>query len=391
MRGPGDCTGDFAVESALDELSYKLNMDPVALRLKNIASDKHPDNGLPWGSHFLNECVEKGAERIGWNNRRPQPGTLTDGDWQIGYGMAVGMWNAGRNKAAAAIVMRQDGSITVQTAMTDIGTGTGTSMRNIAHECTGIPKEKIQIELGSSNLPPAPSQGGSTGLSSISGAVVAVCTALRKKLAELAAGQNAAYKTAAPDDIQFAANGISIKNEQAVSFADLWAKNQLTTLEVEAESGPGQERQQYAFCSAAAHFCRVRVHRKTGKVKVEKAVCVVDGGKIVSEKAAANQVSGAVAGGIGMALMEEMGLDARLGSPLGDDLAGYHFAVNADTPVVEVGFVNKPDPYINPVGSKGLGEVGIIGCAAAIANAIYNATGRRLRHLPMTPDKILAS
>lgn len=391
MRGPGDCTGDFAVESALDELSYRLHMDPVALRLKNISADKHPDTGLPWASNFLPECVEKGAEMIGWNNRRPQPGSLSDGDWKIGYGMAVGMWNAGRGRAAAGLVMHRDGSITLQTAMTDIGTGTGTSMRNIAHECMGIPKHKISIELGNSSLPPAPSQGGSTGLSSISGAVVAVCEALQKKLAGYAATQNAAYASAAAGDIVFSETGISLKNapNQAIAFADLWAKNQLTTLEVEAESGPGAERQQFAFCSGAAHFYRVRVHEKTGKVKVEKAVCVVDGGRIVSEKAAANQVSGAVAGGIGMALMEEVNLETRLGGLLGDDLAAYHFAVNADTPLVEVGFINKPDPHINPVGSKGLGEVGIIGCAAAIANAIYNATGKRLRDLPITPDKVL--
>lgn len=160
-------------------------------------------------------------------------------------------------------------------------------------------------------------------------------------------------------------------------------------LEAEASSGPGEERQKFAFCSSAAHFCIVKVHSKTGKVKVEKMVCVVDGGTIVSEKPAANQVSGAAVGGIGMALMEEQAVDTIKGSLIGNDLAGYHFAVNADAPVIEVGFINKPDPNINPSGAKGLGEVGIIGVAAAIANAIYNATGKRLRDLPITPDKVL--
>jgi xanthine dehydrogenase YagR molybdenum-binding subunit len=174
-----------------------------------------------------------------------------------------------------------------------------------------------------------------------------------------------------------------------IPYAELWQKNKLTVLEVEASSGPGDERKQYAFCSSAAHFCMVKVNVKTGKVKIDKMVVIVDGGKIVNEKAAANQVSGAAVGGIGMALMEEQIADTLLGTFIAGDLAGYHFAVNADAPIIEVGFVNKPDPNINPTGSKGLGEVGIIGAAAAIANAIYNATGKRLRDLPITPDKIL--
>ncbi|MCM5529631.1 xanthine dehydrogenase family protein molybdopterin-binding subunit [Parasegetibacter sp. NRK P23] len=391
MRGPGDCTGDFAVESAIDELSYKLKMDPVALRLKNLAIEKDPESGKPWSTNFLNECVERGAAKIQWKNRKPVPGQLSEGDWKIGYGMAVGMWNAGRGNAGAGIVMEKNGTITVQTAMTDIGTGTGTAMQNIAHESTGITKNKIKIELGNSNLPAAPSQGGSTGLSSISGAVVATCNALKSKLASYAALQNDAYKQVKPEEVLLSDTGISLKTpgNQAISYAELWEKNNLSVVEVEASSGPGAERQQYAFCSSAAHFCKVRVHTKTGKVKIERMICVADGGKIVSEKAAANQMSGAAVGGIGMALMEEQAVDLKTGSLVGNDLAGYHFAVNADAPVIEVEFIGKPDPNINPSGSKGLGEVGIIGCAAAIANAIYNATGRRLRDLPMTPDKVL--
>ena len=392
MRGPGDCTGDFAIESALDEISYQLKTDPVALRLQNIASAKNPETGLPWSTNFLKECIEKGAAMITWQERKAQPSQLTDGDWSTGYGMAVGMWNAGRGNASAGILMRKDGSITVQTAMTDIGTGTGTSMQNIAHEVTGIAKSKIKIELGNSNLPPAPSQGGSNGLSSISGAVVAAADALKKKLAGYAAAQNEIYKDAKLTDILLSDSGIAYQtsNQHFISYTSIWDNNKLDVLEVEASSGPGAERQQYAFCSSAAHFCKLKVNRKTGKVKIEKMVAVADGGKIVSEKAAANQVSGAVVGGIGMALMEEMITDDKVGGLIGDDFAGYHFAVNADAPIIEVAFIDKPDPNINPTGSKGLGEVGIIGVAAAITNAIYNATGKRMRHLPVTPDKLLA-
>jgi xanthine dehydrogenase YagR molybdenum-binding subunit len=261
-------------------------------------------------------------------------------------------------------------------------------MQNIAHDFTGISKNNIKIELGNSNLPSAPSQGGSTGLSSISGAVVATCEALKQKLAGYAALQNDVYKDAQAKDILLSDTGISYK-ANFISYASLWEKNNLNLVEVETSSGPGAERQKFSFCSSSAHFCRVKVHSKTGKVKVDKMVCVVDGGKIVNEKAAANQVSGAAAGGIGMALMEDQPVDVRYGSLVGNDLAGYHFAVNADSPIVEVAFINKPDVNINPTGSKGLGEVGIIGSAAAIANAIYNATGKRLRDLPITPDKIL--
>ncbi|MCP9750548.1 xanthine dehydrogenase family protein molybdopterin-binding subunit [Ferruginibacter sp. HRS2-29] len=391
MRGPGDCTGDFAIESAIDELSYKLNIDPVQLRLQNLALEKDPDSGKKWSTNFVDECIKLAAEKIQWQNRKAAIGAISDGDWKTGYGMAVGMWNAGRSNASAGIKMLKDGSITVQTAMTDIGTGTGTAMQNIAKDATGISKEKIRIELGNSNLPPAPSQGGSTGLSSISGAVAAAVNALKMKLAGFAAAENDTYKNVVGADIILSDNGISYKttNQQFVPYSVIWEKNNLQVLEVEASSAPGDERKQLAFCSSAAHFCMVKVNTKTGKIKIEKMVCAADGGTIVNEKAAANQISGAVVGGIGMALMEEQLIDPKLGTAIGNDLAGYHFAVNADAPIVEVIFVNKPDVNSNPSGSKGLGEVGIIGAAAAIANAIYNAIGKRLRDLPITPDKVL--
>ena len=391
MRGPGDCTGVFALESAVDELSYQLKMDPVELRLKNISLEKHPDSGLPWSTHFLDEGLKKGAKMIGWEARKPNPKSITDGDWYIGYGMAVGMWNAGRREAKAAIIFHKDGNIVVQTAMTDIGTGTGTGMQNIAHEITGISKDKISIELGNSSLPPAPSQGGSTGLSSVSGAVYEVSNQLKLKLAEYASTINPNFKDAAFENIILSESKISLKNNSAVSvsYDELFEKNNLSEVRVEVSSKPGDEQKKYAFCSSAAHFCKVRVNKRTGKVKIEKIAVVGDGGKIINSQAAANQMSGAAVGGIGMALMEENQIDAKLGSLIANDLAGYHFAVNADAPIIEVDFIHKPDPNINPSGAKGLGEVGIIGTAPAIANAIYNAIGLRMRDLPITPDKIL--
>jgi len=390
MRAPGECTGAFALESAIDELAYRLNIDPVELRMKNISSEKDPESGKLWSTHFLKECIEKGAAQIDWKQRPTAHSKLLDADWQIGYGMAVGMWTAGRGSSSAGIELQKDGTLIVKTAMTDIGTGTGVSIQNIAHEKTGIELTKIKVELGQSSLPPAPSQGGSRGLSTISAAIVAVCDALKLKLASLAAKQNTAYENAKAADIFLNDDGISLKEKTSfLLFKELFEKNSIETLEAEASSAPGEQNRQYAFCSGAAHFCKLRVHNKTGKVKIEKFVAVADGGAIISEKPAANQMSGAVTGGIGMALMEEMNIDTKLGGLIGNDLAGYHFAVNADTPMVEVHFINKPDYNINPSGAKGLGEVGIIGSAAAIANAIYNATGKRIRSLPITPDKIL--
>ncbi|WP_051686291.1 xanthine dehydrogenase family protein molybdopterin-binding subunit [Chryseobacterium hispalense] len=391
MRGPGDCTGVFALESAIDELSYKLKIDPVELRLKNISLEKHPDSNLPWSTHFLDECINKGAKMIGWNARKSTPATVIEGDWYIGYGMAVGMWNAGRREAKAAIIMSKDGSLVVQTAMTDIGTGTGTGMQNIAHEITGISKNKINIELGNSALPPAPSQGGSTGLSSVSGAVYDASNQLKQKLAEYASSVNENFKGAVLENILLSDISISLKNNStvSVSYEELFEKNNLAEIRLEVASKPGSEREKFAFCSSAAHFCKVRVNKRTGKVKIEKLAVVADGGKIINSQAAANQMSGAAVGGIGMTLMEENQIDAKLGTLIGNDLAGYHFAVNADAPIIEVDFIHKPDPNINPSGAKGLGEVGIIGTAPAIANAIYNAIGIRMRDLPITPDKIL--
>jgi xanthine dehydrogenase YagR molybdenum-binding subunit len=391
MRGPGDCTGDFAVESAIDELSYLICEDPVSLRLKNLALEKDNDSGKPWSTHFIDECIERGAKMIGWSDRSPKPGSKIENGWATGYGMAVGMWSAGRNNMSAGISMDKDGILLVKTAMTDIGTGTSTAMANMANAGTGIPAKKIKIELGNSDLPPAPSQGGSTGLSSLSGAVHAAVIALKEKIAGYASSIDNVYENASHSAILLTETGISFQKpgEHFIAYQDIWSKHELKTIDVEASSGPGEERQKYAFCCSAAHFCKVKINLLTGKVKVEKMVCVADGGAIINEKPAANQISGAAVGGIGMALMEEQEADAKLGTLIGNDLAGYHFAVNADAPMIEVAFINKPDPNINPSGAKGLGEVGIIGVAAAISNAIYNACGKRFRDLPITPDKIL--
>lgn len=390
MRGPGECTGAFALESAIDELCFKMNKDPLAIRLQNLSDVKDPETGKDWSTNYIRECMEKGASKIGWNQRNQQPRQKKEGNWLIGYGMGVGMWTAGRGKASAGLEMDVNGNVIVKTAMTDIGTGTGTSMRNIVHENTGIPLSKIKIDLGKSTLPEAPSQGGSRGLSSISASSNAIAETLKSELIKYAEKINPDFKNIKPSDVILSESDIKIKNKTAsVSFQKIFSDNNLTVIEVEETTEPGADQKKYAFASGAAHFCRVKVNELTGKVKIDRFVSVVDGGKIVSEKPAKNQIIGAVVGGTGMALMEEMTIDKRLGALVAEDLAGYHFSVNADVPIIEVDFINKPDFNLNASGAKGLGEVGIIGSAAAIANAIFNATGKRFRNLPITPDKIL--
>lgn len=389
MRAPGDVTGDYAIECAIDELCYKLGMDPVEVRMKNISVENDPENGKPWSTNFLDECIQQGARMIDWNKRPRQPRQLKDGDWYRGYGMAIGLWNSGRANTSASLLLHPDGTLTVRCAMTDIGTGTGTGMLNIAHDKTGVEKNKIKVELGNSDLPPAPNQGGSIGFASMGGAVSEAAKQLKIKLRDEASKKQNAFANADPEKIILANGQLQFENHR-VSLKDFFTAGSNEPILVEASAGPGEERQKYSFCSSAAHFCVVRVNEKTGKVKVERMVCVADGGKIINPQAAANQITGAMAGGVGMALMEEQHADQNLGRLIGNDLAGYHFAVNADVPQCEYAFIGKPDPNISAVGSKGLGEVGIVGVAPAIANAIYNAIGKRVRHLPITPDKIIA-
>ena len=392
MRGPGDASGAFAIESAVDELSEKLNLDPVELRLKNLS--KTDSEGKPWSTNYLNECLTVGAEKIKWKqNRKPKPGSVKDGEWNIGYGMAVGFWNAGRQDADASIEMKPDGSIIVRSAMTDIGTGTGTAMQNMAHNFLGIPKDKISIELGDSDLPYAPSQGGSWGLSSLSGGVAAACKSLKTKLVDYAYGSKFIKGQGNLKLLKLDAEGIRMEDAslEPVSYETIFTQNDIDVINIKESSSAGEEAEKFGFCSSAAHYVKVKVNQLTGDVKVLEMVSVADGGKIINDKAAANQVIGAAIGGIGMALMEEQKIDDNHGRLIGNDLAGYHFPCNADAPIIDVSFIDKPDYNRNPAGAKGLGEVGIIGCAAAITNAIYNATGKRMRDLPVTPDKFLTA
>jgi xanthine dehydrogenase YagR molybdenum-binding subunit len=368
MRGPGEATGSFALESALDELSYKLGIDPIELRLRNYA-DMDPERNLPWSSKFLKECYQQGSERIGWDKRPAQPGALRDGEWLVGYGIGCGAFGAYRSKASAKIKLLPDGTVNIQSATSDIGPGTGTSMTLIAADTLGIGADKITFELGNSSFPSAPTEGGSQTCSSVGSAVHDVCVAFKQKLNTLA--------------------GLPADSTSPIDYTSILQKLNLPMLELTQDSQGGEEARKYSMYSFSAHFAQVYVHPLTGVVKVKKLVAVVDGGKIVSHKTASSQMIGGAVGGIGMVLTEEAVFDDAFGRYVNGNLADYHVPVNADIPDIEAIFIDKPDPIINPVGSKGLGEISLIGVAAAVANAVYNASGKRIRELPITPDKIL--
>ncbi len=390
MRGPGEATGAFALESAIDEMAYKVKLDPIEFRLRNY-SETDPERNRPYSSKNLKEAYQKGAEAIGWRNRKEEPGSIRDGHWLVGYGMSSGTFNASRGQATVRAVLKADGSLMVQCAVTDIGPGTGTAMAMIAHNVLGVPVNRIKVEYGDTSYPNAPMQGGSTITSTVGSAVFDVCTEVKNALIELATKSGGALADLKSDELILADGVMHLATDKnkKVSVADLMRANNQTEIDKTKESKGGTEQQTYSMYSYSVHFVQVLVNPMTGVVRVAKAVSVADSGRIVSPKTAASQMIGGVAGGIGMALTEEAVIDHRFGRYINNNLADYHVAAHADVPHVETITIDKPDPYINPMGAKGMGEIALIGFAAAVANAVFNATGQRIRDLPITPDKVM--
>ncbi len=391
MRGPGEATGCFALESALDELAYKLKMDPIDLRLKNHA-DKDPESGKPYSSKFLKEAYQLGADAIGWSKRNPALKSMQENGMLVGYGMAGGVFNASRGRAQAMARLSADGTVLVQSAVTDSGPGTSTSMAIIAAESLGIPVSKIVFELGDSSLPPGPTQGGSTTTSTLGSAVYLACEKIKEKLVELAVKDEIfAGEGTASGDYTFVNESLISKKDSSkkMLFTSLLARNSLPLVEATENSGPDEKARAYASFSYSVHFVKILVNPRTGMMKIDKIVVAGDAGKIISPKTAESQMIGGAVGGIGMALTEEGVLDNRYGRWINNNFADYHVPVHADVPEIKALFVNKPDPILNPIGAKGMGEIALIGFAAAVANAVYHATGKRVRELPILPDKII--
>ncbi|MBO9727499.1 MAG: xanthine dehydrogenase family protein molybdopterin-binding subunit [Chitinophaga sp.] len=389
MRGPGEATGSFALESALDELAHKLKMDPLQLRILNHA-DIDPERNLPFSSKYLKEAYALGAEKIGWSARKPVPRSTEENGMLVGYGMSSGTFGAYRGKATVSATLKADGALILQSAAADIGPGTATAMVQIAADVTGMPPEKITFMLGESAYPFAPEQGGSSTVSTVGSAVTDACKALQQQLGTMAIAHIPAFKGSTPETIIYEDGYLLPPNrENKITPEALLQQQQLPEVKVTATSQGGPERKKYSMYSFSVHFAKVLVHPATGVVRIQHIVSVADAGTIVNSKTARSQMIGGVVGGIGMALTEEAILDHRFGRFVNNNLADYHVAVNADTPPTDVYFINKKDPYINPMGAKGMGEIALIGFAAAISNAVFNATGKRVRDLPITPDKVL--
>jgi xanthine dehydrogenase YagR molybdenum-binding subunit len=387
MRGPGEATGCFALESSIDDLAHQLKIDPVALRVKNFP-DVNPESKLPWSSNYLKECYEKGKELIGWSNRPQTPGSKKEDGMLVGYGMANGVFGAGRGQASVRVILQDNGTIVLQSAVSDMGPGTTTAMTKIAAENLQWPIEKIKFTLGDSDLPPGPTQGGSTTTSTLGTAVHLVCEALKKSLQELAKEHLDEFKNTEVKNIEIRNESI-VASDKSVPVTTLLKKAQKPSIEITKDSqGTSAQELKHATNSFSCHFVKVHVHPKTMEIKIKEVVTTADAGKIISENTARSQMLGGVVGGIGMTLKEELKFDHTTGQIVNASFTGYRVPLHTDIPKTTVWFVNKPDPIINPIGAKGLGEIALIGLAAAISNAIYNATGKRVRDLPITPEKL---
>ncbi len=389
MRGPGEATGSFALESAMDEMAYKLNLDPIEFRKRNYA-EKDLEQNKPWSSKFLLECYEAGMERIGWKNRKNEPGLVKEGNWLVGYGMGTGTFGCYRSPTSVKAKFLANGDLVLQCSVNDMGPGTATMMTAIGAEVIGLPSENVIIEMGKSGLPKGPTQGGSATTSSVGSAVHDACNLLLSKVIELAS-KNDALKGIAITDLTFENGVISSKidKSKSVTLASLLSSNKLEDFEVENLSKAAEDAKKYSIYSFSVHFVKVLVNPNLGKIRLAHVVSCADIGTVINQKTSAGQMFGGAVGGIGMGLMEALEIDHRFGRPINNNFADYHVPVNADIEKQEVFFVNKKDPISNPMGTKGLGETALVGMAPAIANAVFNATGKRVRDLPITLDKII--
>ena len=389
MRAPGAATGVYALESAMDELAVALKLDPVELRLR-CYSDRDQNEDIPYTSKALRECYHQGAEAFGWNKRKAEPRSMRDGKDLVGWGMATGIWEALQVPVAARIVLGANGHAGVSCAASDIGTGTYTIMAQVAADTLGLPIENIDIKLGDSTLPQAPVEGGSWMAASASHAVVAAAEAVRKELLALAkAIKGSPLANAKLEDVVLAGGKIVSKKDssRAVSIADAMRHGAVDRIEKE-KTNSFPDGSSYARNTHSAVFAEVKVDEQIGVIRVTRIVSAVAAGRILNTKTAHSQIMGSVVWGIGMALHEETVFDHKLGRIMNANIAEYHVPVNADVQDIKVIFVDEPDAIINPLGIKGLGEIGIVGVAAAIANAVYHATGTRVRDLPITLDKV---
>jgi xanthine dehydrogenase YagR molybdenum-binding subunit len=388
QRAPSAASAVYALEAAMDELAVALELDPLELRLRCYSErDQHEDR--PYSSKALRECYRQGAEAFGWDKRNPAPRSMRDGGDLVGWGMATGVWEALQVPITVRIVLGANGHAEVACATSDIGTGTYTIMAQVAADALGLPIENISVKLGDSSLPQSPVEGGSWIAASVSNGIVTTAGAIRDELLGLARRMpNSPFANAAPDEVVLSDGRLASRRDEgrAVSIADVLRHGGVDRLEQEKTTNPDQDATR-ASNSHVAVFAEVKVDEQLGVVRVTRIVSAVAAGRILNTKTAGSQILGGVVWGIGMALHEETQIDHRFGRIMNANIAEYHVPVNADVHDIKVIFVDEADDS-NPLGIKGVGEIGIVGVAAAIANAVHHATGKRVRDLPITLDKV---
>jgi xanthine dehydrogenase YagR molybdenum-binding subunit len=391
MRAPGEATGSVGLEIALDELAEKLNIDPIQLRLINYA-ENDPRQGHPWSSKHLRECYTQAADRFGWSKRNPKPGQMREGNKLIGYGMATANYGAGRSPSSAVVRILPNGRVFVGIGTQDLGTGTYTILAQTAADTLAIDPSLVDVKLGDSTLPRSGGSGGSTTAASVCPAVYDAARQAKLKLAQLAAADTKSpLHGSTAEDLETKDGNIFLKSDPTKSetITTLIARNGNAPVEATATSELAKDRDSFSSHSWGAIFAEVAVDADTHMVQVRRMVGTYDIGTLINKVTGTNQLIGGVVWGISMALHEETIIDTTYGRTVNESLAEYHVPVNADIHQIDVTAVGIPDYKFNPLGSRGVGEIGITGAAAAISNAIYNATGKRVRDLPITLDKIM--
>jgi xanthine dehydrogenase YagR molybdenum-binding subunit len=391
MRGPGESSGIFALESAMDELAIELGMDPIELRLQNEPAFDE-DAGLPFSSRSLQECYQLGADRFGWSRRSSRPTSMRDGKLLVGWGTASATYPALWSPASARAYIFTDGTAVVQAASSDMGPGTYTSMTQVAADALGLPQDRVRIHLGDSALPPTPSHGGSHTIASVGSAVRTACLAVQEAILELAAKDaNSPLYGAISTEVEAAEGRLFWMADDArgESYGEILVRNGRTSIHVSVSSQAAAEHHCFSMHCFGAIFADVAIDPDLGAISVRRLVGAYDVGRIVNPLLARSQCIGGMVGGTGMALMEHTVVDGRDGRLANASLVDYLVPVNADIGELTALFVDKDDPCISPLGAKGLAEIAIVGVAPAIANAVFHATGRRVRELPITLDKLL--
>jgi xanthine dehydrogenase YagR molybdenum-binding subunit len=389
MRAPGEATGNYALETAIDEVAFRLRMDPISLRLKNYA-ERDPKSGKPWSQKLLRECYAQGAARFGWSNRSPAPRSMRDGKKTVGFGVATASYPAYRDASSAVVRLRPDGSVYVASATHEIGTGTYTVLAQIASETLGIDLAKVEVKTGDTNLPPSIYSGGSLTVATVGSAVKAAAEEVKNRVIAMAiADSRSPLYRADASEITATSDHLVRPEGGQESYRSIFRRAGTGAIESMLEAKPDKSIDAFSTHSFGAVFAEVAVDPDFFTVQTRRLTAVYDVGRLINHKAGINQLAGGSVWGVSMALFEEAIWDTRMGRTVNADLAEYHLPVNADIGDLDISVLDIPDYRFNPLGARGIGELGITGAAAAVANAVFHATGKRVRDLPITVDKLL--